>query len=54
VDNCIEDGLITKVDYDKLKDMFGKTKYQIDHYLDSLYKLDKEGKWKSRYNRNRY
>ncbi|MFH1320848.1 MAG: four helix bundle protein [Bacteroidota bacterium] len=54
VDDCFEDGLITKVDYDKLKDLFGKTKYQIDRYLDSLYKLDKEGKWKSRFKRNRY
>ena len=53
VDDCFEDGLITKVDYDKFKDLFGKTKYQIDRYLDSLYKLDKEGKWKSRFKRKK-
>ncbi|MGM0650505.1 MAG: four helix bundle protein [Bacteroidota bacterium] len=45
VDDCFEDGLIIKDDYDKLKDLFGKTKYQIDRYLDSSYKLDKTGKW---------
>ncbi|MEA3449295.1 MAG: four helix bundle protein [Bacteroidota bacterium] len=28
VDDCFEDGLIIKDDYDKLKDIFGKTKYQ--------------------------
>lgn len=35
--------LIYKITY-----KFPKTHIsQIDHYLDSLYKLDKEGKWKS-------
>ena len=49
VDDCFEDSLITKEEYVELKDLFGKTNYQIDRYLDSLYKLDKEGKWKSRF-----
>ncbi len=52
VDDCFEDGLITKEEFDTLKDLFGKTNYQIDHYLDSLHKLDKEGKWKSRFKSN--
>lgn len=52
VDDCFEDGLITKEEYDTLKDLFGKTNYQIDHYLDSLNKLDKAGKWKSRFKSN--
>jgi four helix bundle protein len=54
IDDCLEDALIDKEEHDKLKDMFGKTNYQIDRYLDSLYKLDKEGKWKSRFKSNRY
>jgi hypothetical protein len=49
VDDCFEDGLITKEENDKLKDLFGKTNYQIDRYIDSLNKLDREGKWKSRF-----
>jgi four helix bundle protein len=49
IDDCFEDGLITKEEYNKLKDLFGKTNHQIDRYLDSLYQLDKEGKWKSRF-----
>ena len=53
VDDCFEDGLITKNDYNTLKDLCGKTKYQIDRYLDSLYKLDEEGKWKSRFKNKR-
>jgi len=49
VDDCFEDQLITKEEYDILKDLFRKTKYQIDHYLDSLSKLVREGKWKRRF-----
>lgn len=54
IDDCFEDGLIDKEEHDNLKDMFGKTNYQIDRYLDSLYKLDREGRWKSRFKSNRY
>jgi len=53
VDDCYEDGLISQKEYGELKDLFGKTNYQIDHYLDSLYRLNKEGKWKTRFNTNR-
>jgi four helix bundle protein len=49
VDDCFEDGLITEEEHNKFKNLFGRTNHQIDHYLDSLYKLDKEGKWKSRF-----
>jgi len=54
VDDCSEDGLITKEEYLNLKDLFGKTSYQMDRYLDALYKMSKEGKWKSRFVSNRY
>jgi len=49
IDDCFEDSLITKEEYKKFKDLFGQTNYQIDRYLDSLYRLNKEGKWKSRF-----
>lgn len=49
VDDCFEDGLITEEEHNKFKDLFGRTNNQIDHYLDSLYKLNREGKWKSRF-----
>ncbi len=53
VDDCYEDDLINKEKYDELKDLIGKTKYQIDRFIDSMYKLEKEGRWKSRFKRNR-
>ncbi|MFH1305994.1 MAG: four helix bundle protein [Candidatus Omnitrophota bacterium] len=51
VDDCYEDRLVTKKEYDNLKRLFRQTKYQIDRYLDALHKLNKEGKWKSRFKR---
>ncbi len=48
-DDCYEDGLIEQEAYQKLKELIKKTDFLIDHYLDSLYKLSKEGKWKSRF-----
>jgi len=49
IDDCFEDNLITKEEHRGLKDLLSQTNYQIDRYLDSLYKMDKEGKWKSRF-----
>lgn len=49
LDDCFEDRLIDQGKYDELKDLIGKTNYQINRYLDSLYKMDREGKWKSRF-----
>ena len=49
VDDCREDKLITGDELDVLKRLFRQTKYQIDHYLDALYRLDREGKWKTRF-----
>ncbi len=53
IDDCFEDGLVSEKEYTALKDLFGKTNYQADRYLDALYKLDKAGKWKSRFKSNR-
>lgn len=49
LDDCFEDELITDEEYNMLKNLLSKTNYQMDRYLDSLYKLNKEGKWKSRF-----
>lgn len=51
IDDCYEDALISAADYHRLKDLLGKTNYQIDRYIDALCKLAKEGKWKSRFKR---
>jgi four helix bundle protein len=52
LDDCCEDGLIKNKDYDFLKDLISKTQFQIDKHIDSLYKLEKAGKWKVRFKRN--
>jgi len=49
IDDCFEDGLILALEYNKLKGLLTQTNYQIDRYLDSLSKLEKEGKWKTRF-----
>jgi hypothetical protein len=53
LNDCCEDGLIEDKDFVILKELISKTKYQIDRYIDSLYKLEKEGKWRTRFKRNR-
>lgn len=52
IDDCYEDELIDKIEYDKLKKLIKITYFQIDRYIDSLYKLENEGKWKVRFKRN--
>lgn len=52
IDDCFEDKLIIKTEYDRLKNLFKLTFLQIDRYIDSLYRLDREGKWKVRFKRN--
>lgn len=51
VDDCHEDQLVTKEEYEDLKKRCRQTKYQIDRYLDALYRLNQAGKWKSRFKR---
>ena len=52
INDCYEDQLIVTEEYNKLKKLFRITFYQIDRYIDSLYKLEREGKWKTRFKRN--
>ncbi|MCX5751508.1 MAG: four helix bundle protein [Candidatus Saganbacteria bacterium] len=49
VDDCLEDHLMNKNEYSFLKELFGQTQYQINHYLDSLYRLHRENKWNKRF-----
>lgn len=49
IDDCYEDRLIGQEEYSKLKDLLGRTNYQINRYLFSLHKLVSEGKWKRRF-----
>jgi four helix bundle protein len=49
LDDCYEDRLIGKAEYYKIKDLLGRTNYQINQYLFSLHKLVSEGKWKRRF-----
>lgn len=53
LDDCREDNIIEEERYIVLKELISKTKYQIDRYIDSLYKLEQEGKWRTRFNRNK-
>lgn len=52
IDDCFEDEIINKTEYEKLKNLIKMTYLQIDRYIDSLYRLEKEGKWKVRFKRN--
>lgn len=52
-DDSFEDGLIKEEEYLGLKKIIQETNFLIDRYLDSLYKLNKEGKWRSRFNKKK-
>jgi four helix bundle protein len=47
VEDCFEDDLITKDEFDKLKKLFRSANYMSGRFLKSLYKLEREGKWKN-------
>jgi len=49
IEDYFEDNLIKKSDFEELSNIIGKTNYMIDRYIDSLYKLEKIGKWKIRF-----
>lgn len=49
LEDFFEDELITKEDFEELKSLIQKTDFIIDRYIDSLYRLQKEGKWKTRF-----
>lgn len=46
VEDCLEDGLITKVEFDTLEERIRSASYLSSRYLISLYELKKNNKWK--------
>lgn len=52
LDDFREDNLVEDKEYVALKELISKTRYQMDRYIDSLYKLEREGRWKPRFKRN--
>lgn len=51
IDDCLEDGLITKADHDEITVLIRRACFQMDRYIDALYKLDREDRWKTRFKR---
>ena len=49
IDDCYEDEIFEKKIYTNLKELISKSNYQIDKYLDALYKMDADGTWKKRF-----
>ena len=45
-EDCKEDGLITQEEFDKLAVLFQSAGYMSTRYLESLYKMEREGTWK--------
>lgn len=49
LEDFFEDGLILQEDFKELEILIHKSDYMIDRYIDSIYKLEREGKWKTRF-----
>jgi len=54
LEDCFEDKLIHENDFNELADLVRKTDYMIDRYIDSIYRLKQQGKWKTRFKNNCY
>jgi len=52
VDDCLEDSLITEEDHSKITGLIKRAYFQMDRYIDALYKLNREGRWKNRFKRD--
>lgn len=46
IEDCLEDNLITKVEFDSLEERIRSASYLSSRYLISLYELKKNNKWK--------
>jgi four helix bundle protein len=46
VDDCYEDNLISQTEYAKLCELILSADYLSNRYLESLYKMEREGTWK--------
>ena len=46
-EDCFYDGLITQKELDKIEDLFQSATYMSTQYLRSLYKMERDGTWKT-------
>lgn len=46
IEDCHDDELFNQETYDLLYDLAKKTHYLLNNYIQSLYKIEKEGTWK--------
>ncbi|MFA5840082.1 MAG: four helix bundle protein [Candidatus Margulisiibacteriota bacterium] len=46
VDDCLEDNLITKNEYDYFVKLYRSAEYLTRQYLKSMYTIEKQGTWK--------
>ena len=46
IEDCLEDGLITKEEFQNFSKLFESANYMTSRYISSLYKMGKEGTWK--------
>ena len=53
VEDCLEDGLMAKDEFAQLSKLFKSADYMANRYLESLYKMEREGTWKTPGNRNK-
>ncbi len=46
LEDCSEDGLISDAEFEQLSQLFRSAEYMSSRYIESLYKLERSGKWK--------
>lgn len=46
IDDCQEDGLITEIEFNQISKLTRSAAYMMGRYLQSLYRMEKEGTWK--------
>ncbi|MCU0665836.1 MAG: four helix bundle protein [Candidatus Omnitrophica bacterium] len=47
MEDCLEDGIIQKTDFDIFMKLYRSADYMSNRYLISLYKIEKEGTWRT-------
>jgi len=53
IEDCKEDNLVTEKEFQELSQLYRSANYMAGRYIVSLYKLEREGKWKVPFNRLR-
>jgi four helix bundle protein len=47
MEDCLEDGLINKDEFDKFNKLYCSADYMSTRYISSLYNIEKKGTWKT-------